>query len=100
MSKSRPRIKSLIETLFGYRMVIFVKYPSDWTAHDMATQLNWAKTHDVMSLDYNHFTLIKAIVKPRYVEHFRRDNDQYIVKHVMYKFEDEISFEVEDCLYD
>lgn len=91
MSKS-----TVVKTFFGDRAVIFVKLPIDWSGWNVSEQLYWAKTFSVVSL-YDSF-IVKCLVKPHYVKHFVKDNEQYIVKH-SYNPKSE-TFDVGDTIYE
>lgn len=96
----KPQISTLSDTFFGERAVVFVKYPSTWSVQEMITKLDWAKTWDVKEMGYEQ-TVVQAFVKPKYLENFRRDNDQHIVLHKKLPTkdpEDEL-YEVEHTLY-
>jgi hypothetical protein len=103
-SEPKQVIASKLPTLFGDRIIVFVKYPPTWTAQEMVDQLNWAKTWTVHTLYYDE-VIIRCHVKEHYMEDFRRDNDKYIVKHALLTYKDDDGddvyvFDVEDTLYD
>lgn len=101
--QSRRRKYTEMETLFGHRVVVFVKYPFNWTGHKVVSQLDWAKSYDVAAL-YDGFT-VKCYVKPHYLKHFIKDNKEYTQWHVHIVADegtdDEMhAWEVDGVLYD
>lgn len=96
MSKSTK-----VETFFGDRLVVFVKYPSSWSAEKMIERLNWAKAYEVVSMRHDG-TLVQAYVKEHYYKHFSEDNAEYIVEHEYGRLsgiDGEPMFTVEGAMY-
>ena len=99
-------LMSDMDYLFGHRKVIFVRYPPTFTVQNIVRLLDWAKTWDVVSLHHDG-CLVKAVIKPNYVKHFRHDNDKYAVMHTVLNVPDPsdpesypYAYEVENAIYE
>ena len=93
-SSKEETIVSNFDSMFGERKCICVKYPGSWSAKRMTIKLDWAKTWVVESLQ-DDSVIIRAIVKPNYVDHFIEENKEYLVPHKKMDF----GYEIENCIY-
>lgn len=61
-----------VETFFGDREILFVRYPTSMTVADIVEKLFWAKAWIVEEM-YSSL-IVRAVVKPHYLKHFLKSH--------------------------